>query len=140
VQRVYVLRAFRSQAVSAHVVSYTLRVRPYSKPLNAEVDCIPLTPSMYFVYIIETEDGHYYTGQTSNLLRRFQEHLSGGRHSAGYLRMHKPKYLVHIEECGSRGSALKRESEIKRSRRLKRTLIGTRRDLLEVIESEKSYR
>ncbi|MEM2142927.1 MAG: GIY-YIG nuclease family protein [Candidatus Thorarchaeota archaeon] len=95
---------------------------------------------MYFVYIIETEDGQYYTGQTNNLLRRVQEHLSGGRHSAVYLRMHRPKYLVYIEECETRREALKREQEIKRDRRLKRSLVGPRRDLLEVIDSERSYK
>jgi putative endonuclease len=45
---------------------------------------------MYFVYIIETEDGTYYTGQTNNLLRRLKEHVSGKSHSAAYFRMHPP--------------------------------------------------
>jgi len=95
---------------------------------------------MYFVYIIETEDGTYYTGQTNNLLRRLKEHVSGKSHSAAYFRMHPPLYLVHVEECRSRKLALKRERLIKRSRRLKMSLIGSRRHLLEVIESESSYR
>ena len=98
--------------------------------------------AMYFVYIIETEDGTYYTGQTNDLPRRFSEHVSGSKNGAAYLRSHKPKYLVYLEECESRGDALRRELQIQRNRRLKLHLVdkGFRRDLREVIETEKSYR
>jgi putative endonuclease len=95
---------------------------------------------MFFVYIIETEDGTYYTGQTNNLLRRFKEHISNTSKSAFYFRMHKPKYLVHLEEVETRSQAIQRELEIKRNRKLKQSLIRTRRDLREVIETEESYR
>ncbi len=95
---------------------------------------------MYFVYIIETEDGKLYTGQTNDLARRLREHLNGGRPGAVYLRMHRPKYVVYIEECPDRRTAIRREQEIKRDRRLRMSLINQRRDILEVIETEKSYR
>ncbi|MFQ5831990.1 MAG: GIY-YIG nuclease family protein [Candidatus Thorarchaeota archaeon] len=95
---------------------------------------------MYFVYIIETEDGTYYTGQTNDLHRRFTEHLSGNSKSASYLRMHKPTYLVYLEECPTRSDAMRLERKIQRNRRLKMSLIGPRRHLLEVVESEASYR
>ncbi|MHA1781372.1 MAG: GIY-YIG nuclease family protein [Candidatus Thorarchaeota archaeon] len=90
---------------------------------------------MYFVYIIETEDGTYYTGQTNDLSRRITEHLSGTAKSARYLRMHKPRYLVYLEECETRGQAMRRERQIQKNRRLKLSLIGPRRDLLEFIET-----
>lgn len=98
--------------------------------------------AVYFVYIIETEDGTYYTGQTNDLFRRFSEHISGTKNGAAYLRSHKPRYLVYLEECDSRGDALRRERQIQRNRRLKLHLVGTgfRRDLREVIEAERSYR
>ena len=96
--------------------------------------------SMFYVYIIETEDGTYYTGQTNDLLRRLQEHLSNTSKSASYFHMHKPRYLVYLEELSSRGEAIRREREIKQNRRLKLSLIGNRRDLSEVIKSEESYR
>ncbi|MHA2603337.1 MAG: GIY-YIG nuclease family protein [Candidatus Thorarchaeota archaeon SMTZ1-83] len=95
---------------------------------------------MYFVYIIETEDGTYYTGQTNDLYRRFTEHLSNSSKSAAYLRMHRPEYLVYLEECSTRVEAMKRERQIQRNRQLKMRLVGPRRHLLEVIESEASYR
>jgi putative endonuclease len=69
---------------------------------------------MFYVYIIETEDGTYYTGQTNDLLRRFKEHLSNTSKSALYFRMHKPRYLVYLEEVASRSEAIQRELEIKR--------------------------
>jgi putative endonuclease len=94
----------------------------------------------FFVYIIETADGTYYTGQTNNLFRRFTEHASGNSKSAAYLRAHKPQFLVHLEEFETRGAAIKRERRIQRNRKLKLSLVGPRRDLREVIESEGSYR
>lgn len=94
----------------------------------------------FFVYIIETAEGTFYTGQTNNLYRRFTEHLSGTSKGARYLRAHKPEFLVYLEEFETRGDAMKRERRIQRSRKLKLSLVGPRRDIREVIESEKSYR
>ncbi|MHA1935738.1 MAG: GIY-YIG nuclease family protein [Candidatus Thorarchaeota archaeon] len=95
---------------------------------------------MYHVYIIETASGTYYTGQTNNLLRRLKEHVSGNAKSAAYFKMHRPMYLVHLSECETRGEALRLERQIKNSRRFKMSLIGPRRDVREVIETEESYR
>jgi len=95
---------------------------------------------MYFVYIIETADGTYYTGHTNDLARRLSEHLSGTKRSARYLRMHAPRYLVHLEEYKTRSEAMRRERQIQRNRRLKMSLIGPRRDIREVIATELSYR
>ncbi|MFX0055620.1 MAG: GIY-YIG nuclease family protein [Promethearchaeota archaeon] len=93
----------------------------------------------FFVYILETADGTLYTGQTNNLHRRFTEHLAGNSKGARYLRAHKPEFLVYLEEFETRGEAMKRERRIQRSRKLKHSLVGPRRDIREVIESEKSY-
>ncbi len=95
---------------------------------------------MYFVYIIETADGTYYTGHTNDLARRLSEHLSGGPKSARYLRMHRPEYVVHLEEFRTRSEAIRRERQIQRNRRLKMSLIGPRRDIREVIATELEYR
>ncbi|MHA1904649.1 MAG: GIY-YIG nuclease family protein [Candidatus Thorarchaeota archaeon] len=83
---------------------------------------------MFHVYIIETESGTYYTGQTNNLLRRLKEHVSGNSKSAAYFKMHCPLYLVYLSECDTRGDALRLERQIKSSRRFKMSLIGPRRD------------
>jgi putative endonuclease len=95
---------------------------------------------MYFVYIIETEDETYYTGMTNDIARRFQEHLSGTTRSASYLKMHKPKYVVYMAECRTRGDAMRLERRLKKDYKFKMECIGPRRDIREVIDSELSYR
>jgi putative endonuclease len=96
--------------------------------------------TMYFVYIIETEDGTYYTGMTNDAARRFQEHLSGNSHAAAYLKMHRPEYVVYLTECETRGDAMKLEQQLKKDYKFKMTHIGPRRAIREVIDSELSYR
>ena len=66
---------------------------------------------MYFVYIIECKDKSLYTGITTNLKRRFDEHKSGI--GGYYTRSKKVKRIVYSEEHPNRSSALKREAEIK---------------------------
>lgn len=82
----------------------------------------PRPKKQYFVYILKCRDGSYYTGYTSNVDRRVQEHNSGigGR----YTRMRLPAQLVHTERFQTRKEAIKRELAIKKlSRRAKRKLI-----------------
>ncbi len=95
---------------------------------------------LYFVYIIETEDGTYYTGMTNDVARRFQEHLAGNSRGASYLKMHKPKYVVYLEERTTRGDAMSLENRLKRDYKFKMECVGPRRDIREVIDSELSYR
>lgn len=70
---------------------------------------------MYFVYILECDDGTLYTGITNNLERRFEAHQSGkgGRYTRG----RKVVKFVYTEELKDRSSASKREAEIKRWRK-----------------------
>ena len=98
-----------------------------------------LVAPMYFVYIIETEDGTYYTGMTNDVARRFQEHLSGNSHSAVYLKIHQPVYVVYLTECETRRDAMKLEQQLKKDYKFKLSQIGPRRDIREVIDSELSY-
>jgi putative endonuclease len=76
---------------------------------------------MYFVYIIECKDGTLYTGITNDVGRRLQEHKSGK--GGSYTRAKKAGRLIYAEKCGNRGSALKREFEIKSWRREKKLLL-----------------
>jgi len=96
--------------------------------------------AMYFVYIIETEDGTYYTGMTNDLARRMCEHLSNSANSATYLRTHRPKFVVYTKECSTRGDAMRLENRLKKDRKFKLECIGPRRDIREVIDSELSYK
>jgi putative endonuclease len=73
---------------------------------------------MYFVYLLECVDGSIYTGITTDVSRRFEEHRSGkGGH---FTRAKKVKKVLYTEEQKDRGSALKREAEIKGLSRLKK--------------------
>lgn len=66
---------------------------------------------MYFVYILECENGSLYTGITTDVQRRFTEHTSGkGGH---YTKTHKPTKILFTEKHPDRSSALKREAQIK---------------------------
>jgi len=78
---------------------------------------------MYFVYLIECSDGSLYTGITTDVKRRFDEHKSGkGGH---YTRAKGATRLLYSEEQPDRSSALKREAEIKSwPRDKKRVLAG----------------
>ncbi len=78
---------------------------------------------MYYVYILECEDGSLYTGCTNDVERRFAQHRAGkGGH---YTRAKKPVRILHTEEQVDCGSALRREAEIKKmSREKKLTLIS----------------
>ena len=73
---------------------------------------------MYFVYLIECEDGSLYTGITTNVERRFAEHKSGiGGH---YTSAKEVVKVVYTEQHLNRSTASKRESEIKSWRREKK--------------------
>lgn len=65
----------------------------------------------YFCYILECADGSYYTGWTTEPVRREKQHNRGV--GAKYTRMHRPVKLVYIEEVSDRSEAMKRERVIK---------------------------
>ncbi|MFA6338683.1 MAG: GIY-YIG nuclease family protein [Candidatus Paceibacterota bacterium] len=66
---------------------------------------------MYFVYILKCSDGSLYTGITTDVKRRFEEHKSGkGGH---YTSSRKVTKILYTEEHKDRSSASKREAEIK---------------------------
>lgn len=67
----------------------------------------------WFVYIIKTVSGKYYTGITTDVKRRFNEHKNLKK-GAKYLKANPPKEIVYQEECENRSVATKREIEIKK--------------------------
>jgi putative endonuclease len=66
----------------------------------------------FFCYILECSDGSYYTGWTTDPIRREKQHNNGS--GARYTRMHRPVRLVYIEPQLDRPSAMKRELAIKK--------------------------
>ena len=66
------------------------------------------------VYIILCKDNSLYTGITTDVQRRFAQHLAGT--GAKYFRGHSPLRLVYLEDGHDRSSASRREAEIKKLR------------------------
>ena len=67
------------------------------------------------VYIILCTDDSLYTGITTDLQRRFEQHSSG--RGAKYFRGRRPLEVVYREDGHSRSSASRRELEIKKMER-----------------------
>lgn len=77
-----------------------------------------MTPSRdgdHFVYVLQCDDGTYYTGYTTDVDRRVDEHNEGT--AAKYTRGRRPVDLVHVEAFDGRSEALQREHAIKQLRR-----------------------
>lgn len=79
----------------------------------------------YWVYILYCNNGHYYTGYTSNLIKRYASHLNGS--GSKYTRSFKP---LHLAQCwkinGNKSLAMKIERSIKKLSRIeKEKIIGS---------------
>ena len=78
---------------------------------------------MHYVYVVECSDGTLYTGYTTDVERRVEEHNAG--EGAKYTRGRTPVKVVHTEEFEDRGEAMSREATIKdMSREEKEGLVG----------------
>lgn len=71
----------------------------------------------WFVYILRCADRSLYTGITTDVVRRLQEHNGNGRLAARYTRSRRPVQLVYQETAPSRAAAARREAQIKRLQR-----------------------
>lgn len=67
----------------------------------------------HFVYIIECVNGNYYTGYTTDVRRRYEEHTRGSS-KCRYTRSFPPKKLVVFWTLASKSDALSLESKIKK--------------------------
>lgn len=66
----------------------------------------------YFCYMVLCANDAYYTGWTTDPLRRLNEHNAG--RGARYTHMNGPVRLVYVEEVEDHSAALIREAQIKR--------------------------
>ena len=65
------------------------------------------------VYIIRCVDNTLYTGISTNVTRRFEEHESSSPKSAKYLRGRAPLQLIYTKEIGTQSEATIEERRIK---------------------------
>lgn len=70
---------------------------------------------MYYVYILRCEDNSLYTGITTDLERRLEEHLSKNKKCAKYTLNHSVKKIESAWETEDRVSASKLEYHIKKT-------------------------
>lgn len=74
------------------------------------------------VYIVRCRTGEMYTGCTTDLKRRVEQHNSGS--GSKFTRSRRPVVLVYHETCADRSSALKRENQIKRLSRVEKSRLA----------------
>lgn len=77
----------------------------------------------YFFYIVRCSDNSLYSGITTDLKRRIDEHNSDGKKGAKYLRAKKPVKLVYSEKLKDRNTALVREAEVKKLSKFNKELL-----------------
>lgn len=79
----------------------------------------------WFVYILKCADDTLYTGVTTDIERRVEEHNTDNKKGAKYTRVRRPVECVYSEQHKTRSDVCKRESELKKlSREEKLRLIG----------------
>ncbi|GHC31676.1 hypothetical protein GCM10010082_27400 [Kushneria pakistanensis] len=78
---------------------------------------------VWSLYIIENRLGHLYTGVTTDVARRFNEHQRGGTRCARALRGKGPLQLRFSCQVGDQGRALSLERRIKKLSRHQRLAI-----------------
>lgn len=84
------------------------------------------TVKPWFIYILRCADDSLYTGVSTDVQRRVEEHNAGSPPGARYTSGRRPVSLVYQETAASRSDALRREREIKaRDRAWKLALIAT---------------
>ena len=77
-------------------------------PDSAAVD----SNGAWYVYIVRCSDASLYTGITTHIEARLAKHNTGK--GARYTRGRGPVELVYLEAVEGRGTALRREAQIKR--------------------------
>lgn len=68
----------------------------------------------WITYILRCADDSFYTGITTDLQRRIEEHNCGNKNGAAYTRSRRPVTLVYCENHRDRSGAARREAEIRR--------------------------
>ena len=85
---------------------------------------------MYYVYMLRCEGGSLYTGITTDVKRRFCEHIGGGIKGAKYTKIHKPLCIEAAFEVADKSDALKLEARIKKlTKKEKEILITDKSDI-----------
>ena len=74
----------------------------------------------WYVYLLSCADDTFYTGISTDLKRRLDEHNHDDKKAARYTRARRPLNIVYFELCQSRSEASVREYEIRKLNRKKK--------------------
>ena len=82
--------------------------------------------SNWAVYIVQCSDDSLYTGITTDVTRRVDEHNQDNNKGARYTRSRRPVTLVYSEACDNRALASQREYAIKQLNRNQKLALFTK--------------
>jgi len=81
--------------------------------------------SEWNVYVLRCGDNSLYTGVTTDVERRVNEHNHDDKLAASYTRSRRPVKLVYSESYKTRSEALKREITIKKLKKAQKEALIT---------------
>jgi putative endonuclease len=125
--RLSTLRIWPNQFGSQPIHEWSIPDKPGR--INSVENAFPIASpeaalKVWFVYILRCADDTLYTGVSTDVVRRVEEHNAGAPLGARYTRSRRPVQLLFQETAESRSAALRRELEIKsKSRAAKWALI-----------------
>ncbi len=90
--------------------------------------------SVWFLYIIETRLGHWYTGITKDVEQRFLAHQAGK--GAKNLKGKGPLTLVHHQSVGTHSEAARLEYHFKRLTKAKKRQLVTTQTILSLLDTD----
>jgi putative endonuclease len=93
------------------------------------MNCLPeLSDKQWWLYMVRTVSGKLYTGISTDVERRFQQHLQTSlgqaKQGAKFFRSDAPQAVVYREACADRATASQREAFIKRLSRAEKQQIA----------------
>ena len=84
---------------------------------------------MYYIYMLRCMDNSIYTGITTNINRRMEEHFSKNEKCAKYTYTHSAKKLEAVWETKNKSLASKLEYYIKRLNKERKEILLNTKDL-----------
>jgi len=82
-----------------------------------------VTNSSWYIYIVRCSDNSLYTGITTDIPRRIEQHNHDDRTGAAYTRPRRPVRLVYQECHLNRSAATKREYVIKQMKKEEKEIL-----------------
>ena len=82
----------------------------------------------WFVYLVKCADGTFYTGVTTDLVRRVRQHNGEIVGGANYTRARRPVALAWCEACENRSVAQQEEYRVRRVSNREKIRMAMRHD------------